>query len=374
MSGKNQKLKVNKNMLNKPLFIVNSKVAEGSDDDGIEVQLFNNEPKKVWLKIKDFKLISGHKFPSAVDQLIMYYFLMVSQRNDWQLHLTFSRYEILKECRMPTTLQYYERLEESLKRLVATRIHFNGSYTEIKGKKPSKLTMMFGYLDSYRIEEDKTIGRQRVKVRISEEYIRLIRDSMYTEILNFKHIRQLRKPVDLRMYEILTKSFYKRTEWQVDALKLADQIPMAVRYPSEAAKKFKDSVERINKVVHPVIYSVHLLKPKKGKIVIAFRCRVENMQDLLSQEESENKDRVKGRANVPDQRVLPFPLPLSMPIQPQYNLKEREMNIDPIAMLIVDQMRRGEVAELQEMKEHFPKEFQIAIRLSDDDDGNGKKE
>lgn len=371
-------IRQNKNFLQYPTYVPDDKIA--GCKERVATQIIDGKEVKVWIRVKNFKLISGYKLPAMVDQLFMYYYLMNSQRNNWSTELEFSRYEILRGCGLPTNNSYYERLGDSLERLTTSKISFDGTFTLIhKDKRPSKVKMMFGYLDSYQITKGKQIGRDRLQIRISKEYIEVIRKSGFTQNLDFEHLCRLRKPTHMRIYELLSKNFYQRSEWKIDAMKMAEQIPISVRYPREAVKKIRAAVIRINSVVFPIEYSLHLQEPARGKIILVFKCECKTPWAEAALEDSKESESVKGGAiGIPNQQPLPLPITFPACRPPRQKPKEDNVCVDQIALLILNMIRQGyddveDREELEKMKEKFPRSYQAAVQMNGGDDGNGKK-
>lgn len=221
------KIKQDLNFMENPLWFQDEKMAQRS------------EKGFVWQDKDGFLFRAGYKPPVKTDAIFLLYLLHLSQQTGWKEEIDLSRHQIIKGCGMTVDSKWYVRLEESLRRWAHVKIEFHGTFYD----KTEYISMMFGIIDSWEIER-KT---KKLRVRFSPNYLLKMRESAYFRYIDFNQIKSLRSPLATRLYEILVKMFQARNVWEIDALKLAQKIPMAERYASDVVIKVGPAVRRIAK-------------------------------------------------------------------------------------------------------------------------------
>jgi len=216
----------------------------------------------VWNHSKGFVLRTSFKPPVKTDVVFLFYLLLQSQSQDWKDEFFITRYQVLKGCGLTTDAQTYDRLEESLKRWEDVKIEFNNAF--YNGKEYS--TLHFGVIDSWGFEE-KT---KRLRIRFSPEYLSIVKNTAYYRYLNFNQVKALRSPLATRLYQLLVKTFKNRDTWEIDAVLLAEKIPMKKVYPAHIVLKIKPAVNRIYKYTDLKV-TVEERKKARGETVLIFR-------------------------------------------------------------------------------------------------------
>jgi hypothetical protein len=249
------------NFMEYPLWIQNNELANKAENGYI------------WKDIEGYIYRAGYKPPVKTDFIFLLYLLLKSQREGWTEKITLTKYEMLNACNIRENKWWYDRLEDSLKRWEFVRLEFNGTFYDGKSYK----TLHFGVIDSWGVEEET----QKLKVRLSLEWILRIKESNFFKYINFEQIKTLRSPLVIRLYEILIKSFQNRNKWEINAMKLAQKIPMNEKYPSDVIPKIKAAINRINK--HTTL-KVKLTdrRPKRGKAIFVFEKLIEEEVKQLS--------------------------------------------------------------------------------------------
>lgn len=222
------------NFLDKPLWMVNVR------NDGMGM---------VWEDINNYKYRTGYKMPDKVDMLILLYLLHKSQKQDYDNKLKVTRYEVLKACKISPNPEYYKRLEDSLRRWKNITLEFKGSFYS-KGK---HLTISFGIIDSYEINEKKKL----LKVDFNENWLLRIKESDFCKNINFEYYRRLKRSVSRRLYELLAKNFKGRVECHYKLTTLGARLTLSGRknkkgeetiYASDVLVAIKPAINEINKL------------------------------------------------------------------------------------------------------------------------------
>ena len=227
-----------------------------------ELEAKRSETGFVWRHEKGFVLKTSFKPPVKTDLVFLLFLLMESQNQEWKDEIKLSRYQILKECGISRNTQWYDRLEESMERWKQVEIQFNDAF--YRGEEYE--TLHFNIIDSWGIEK----GSRKLRVRFSPEYLSVVQNTAYYRLLNFNQVKALRSPLATRLYQLLVKTFKNRDLWEIDAILLAEKIPMKQRFPAQIALKIKPAVRRIYKHTDLKV-TLEERKKERGKIVFVFR-------------------------------------------------------------------------------------------------------
>ena len=220
-----------------------------------DVQIFCN-------RTEGYVYRTGYKPPTKSDFIFLLYLLMKSQQNEWSSEFTLSKYKTIKECGLSPSSFQYKRVEDSVKRWSMVKLEFQGTFYNGNNYQ----TLVFGVIDEYSILNDNP---SEMLIRFSPTWLYKIRESNYFKYINFEHVRLLRSPLVIRLYEILIKNFQTRDIWEIDALKLAIKIPMNEKYPSDIIPKIKASIKRINKHTKLNI-KLTVKRISRGKVIFIF--------------------------------------------------------------------------------------------------------
>ena len=159
------------------------------------------------------------------DDLLLGLLKLASDANFSDRRVQFSRYELLKVLDWPLNGQSYQRIEESLNRLVGVRIFAKNAFWDNQRK--SYLSMNFGIIDEFQIYENR---HQRAGAGQSElplTYV-MFSDKLYQSIqsnnikrldLNFYYA--LSGTITKRLYRFLDKRRWGKSRLVVEMLTLA---------------------------------------------------------------------------------------------------------------------------------------------------------
>lgn len=281
-------------------------------------------------EISKFTDIDGYTFeasggvPSKVDILFLYYMLLISQHKNWSYKLVFSRYEILNACGISISKQNYDRLEESLYKWKRITISFSGTfYTGVKYS-----TLEFGIINDWGFREDD----QRIEIHFNEKWLEKIKASEFYKFISFNHMKELRSPLALRLYEILVKTFYKRDVWEIDVLKLAAKIPMAEKYFADVVPKIEAATKRIREKTDLNI-ALKVIKQSRGQGKFIFT-------------KKENKVKIEAKESSCELLLPPPEPPPSVLKTPQLTQTQPSIPIE-ILHLIPEEWRDNALSEAE---------------------------
>jgi len=265
-----------------------------------------NENGYVWKDVKDddkgYVYRAGYKPTVKQDNMFLTFLLLKSQQNGWVDKLEISRFEILKACNITPSKGKYKRLEDSLKRWEHVKIEFKGTFYDAKAYE----TLHFGIIDSWGIDENN----KKLYIRFSPEWLLCIKNSNFFKMIEFNTLKTLKTPLVIRLYEILVKSFQGRSEWQINALKLAQKIPLNRKYASEIRIKVEPAIQRIN-VQTSLKVSMETVKKERGNLVFIFRkeSKLKNHNKPISESndvESNDVDFIELNQNKSNQNESKF--------------------------------------------------------------------
>ncbi len=238
-------------------------------DKPLWFQTMDTSENKIWRDVDGYIYRAGYKVPDKVDALFLMYLLLRSQQQGYVENIVVSRYEVIRNCNLTVNDAYYARLEDSLRRWTNVSVEFHGTFYDGIAYK----TIAFGIIDAYRIrEEDK-----RLEIRFSPEWLLTIEKSAFFKYINFDFYKALKRPVSRRLFEILCKSFYDRSVWEIDAVKLGQKLTLSTRkvtidgiekevlYPSTVLIAIKPAVNEINKnALNPDLLKEAKLSPQEA--------------------------------------------------------------------------------------------------------------
>ena len=246
---KNNKVKQNINCLKYPLWLQDEKVAEKAING------------MIWKDLEGYVYKTGYKPPVKTDAIFLLYLLMQSQQQNYAQEITLTRYQILKHCGINNNKQWYERLEDSLERWKKVSIEFIGNFYDGE----SYENISFGIIDSWSIHE-KT---KKLNIVFSSFFITMMRGKGFFKYINFNEFKKLRSPLATRLYEILLNSFEESNIWKINAMQLAEKIPMKEKYPAHIVPRIKAALNRINENID-IKFTLEVDQIEPGKTILCF--------------------------------------------------------------------------------------------------------
>ncbi|MEA1967878.1 MAG: replication initiator protein A [Thermodesulfobacteriota bacterium] len=232
------------------------------DINFLEYPLWMQSAKKATGQIVKWKDADGYIFeaaggvPSKVDILYLYYFMLESQKQNWNNNLILSRYQILKGCGVNPSKDKRARLKQCLEVWKRVTITFSGTFYTGQGYK----SLEFGIIDKWGVRDDDN----KLEIRLSPDWVEKIKTSDFFKYVSFNQMKALRSPLALRLYELLVKTFHQRTVWEIGVLRLAAKIPMTEKYVAHITPKVTAATKRIKEKTELNI-KVRMIKQGRGK-------------------------------------------------------------------------------------------------------------
>jgi len=260
---KKEMIKHNINFLEYPLWFQSKDVAEES------------KTGFTWEDREGYVFRSGYKIPTKTDAIFLLYFLLQSQKKDYQSGISISRYQVLKDCDLSIDSKWYDRLQESLDRWLRVDVAFKGKFYD--GKEYQHIA--FHIIDSWSIDKETKL----LKIDFSPNFLKMMMGKGFFKYINFKEFKALHSPLATRLYEILCKNFAGRVVWEIDAVKMAEKIPMKERFPADIVPKIQTAVSRINK--HTTSnFHLDVRRPERGTAILSFHKLPDNPNPVITKE------------------------------------------------------------------------------------------
>jgi len=216
----------------------------------------------VWKDRDGFIYRAGYKPPVRIDGLYLCYFLRESQRNNWAQHIVVSQRGAMRACGVSPGKANALRLHDDLERWINITLSFQGTF--YSGVEYQKL--QFNVMNDWYLQKP----RHHLDLHLNDFFIEKIKHSNFSKLLDLNILRKLKRPLALRLYEILLKNFMYRDEWSIDAHKLARKIPIAEIYLSQILKKLKIALEQINRYTDMTV-AMTVEHYSRGRAMLTFR-------------------------------------------------------------------------------------------------------
>ena len=196
-----------------------------------------------------YEISSLKGLPNHFDRLVLYFLLskLYSETQFQSLEIRTTRYEIARHLIEDQKIggeSTFQRIMQSLKKLQATNISFEGIFYE--GDKYT--TRFFGIIDDV-VHNKET---REVYIRFNQQYIQQLCNTNYSKINDFNEYKKLKRPIAARLYEILSKTFKDRPLWSIGIAALAEKLTLDKRpntknyYPCDILSNLKPAIEEIN--------------------------------------------------------------------------------------------------------------------------------
>lgn len=237
-----------KNLLKDPLWFVNANQFEDNDSS-----------LAVWCNRAGYKFMTSKEPPNRSDYLVLLGVLYLSQCNGWSIKIETTRHKLIKLSGLGVNSASYKRIERALERYTASYIKNENWFIPGEGYS----TQMWNIISSVELRKRKVI------VYLTPAFLDKIKTSNFFERLDLGVMKDLKSPIALRLYELLSSMFYRRSEWSICAMKLASKLSINEQYPSKVVYRLKSFLSTIRKKTGLKVY-MSQDKAKRGKIILHF--------------------------------------------------------------------------------------------------------
>jgi hypothetical protein len=254
----NELVKQDINFMEYPLYVLSQKTEK--------------EDLKICIDNKKYELNVGYKTPNSTDMLFLYYFIKLSQEENYKRKLILKKSQIVKDVAPSDASYYYKRLEETLKIWRNTGLTFQGTFYDGENYQ----TLVFGVLDHGELKEDG-----RVLVTFNETFLKILKETNFYRYINFNELKKLRKPISRRLYELFKKSKFP---FKIEITKLAQKLTLDRKYPSSIIIKIEPAIKEINKNTDLNIQFIYK-KNEFGKTICVFEQLIGELNKVENPEE-----------------------------------------------------------------------------------------
>jgi hypothetical protein len=207
---------------------------------------------------------AADRLPGRLDKIILYYLLseLFSGSNPEKGVVETSRYAVAKGITdNPVNNQIYYQIMRALKRWHGIQIIFAGSFYEGKDEKSTRY---------FHVIEDVIQEKKSLKVFFNKQFIEQTTNSNYFKNIDFNEYKRLKRPISVRLYEILSKAFAERNAWRIDALKLGEKLTIGEQYPSQIIRRVQPAIKEINKNTE-LSLAMDCYQNEKDQTIICFK-------------------------------------------------------------------------------------------------------
>ena len=239
----NKLIKQDINFMEYPLYVLNGKSLK--------------EDIEICIDDKKYELNVGYKTPNSTDMLFLYYFIKLSQEENYKRKLVLKKSQVVKDVAPNDASYYYKRLKETLKIWRNTGLTFQGTFYDGENYQ----TLVFGVLDHGELKENGT-----VLVTFNETFLKILEETNFYRYIDFNELKRLKKPISRRLYELFKKSKFP---FKIEIIKLAQKLTLDRKYPSDIIIKLNPAIKEINKNTDLNILFSHK-KNESGKTICVF--------------------------------------------------------------------------------------------------------
>lgn len=160
-----------------------------------------------------------------------------------------SRYNLLKIMGEPTTKNYYTKLERDLKCLVGITIDAKNAFWD--KETGAYVNETFHLFERCRLYDQTPKDTKTTQQKLPLAYIKAS-DTFYNAVkrgniltIDSKFFRKLRAPTEQRLALYLTKMLKRQSIHKRDIFKLAEQLPIYGKYPSDIKKTLDKALKSL---------------------------------------------------------------------------------------------------------------------------------
>lgn len=192
-----------------------------------------------------YELKSAEGLPVRFDKIVLYYLLHVlSKETDLNsVEITTTRYAIAKNVFSQTknfSKAKYDRIMLALKRWKAIMIKFEGIFFEGE----NNTIKYFAVIDCVSLDKETN----KLTISFNASYIKQLKETKFYKFIDFLEYKKLTRPVSIRLYEILTKSFMLQSVWFIYVDNLGELLTLGKRaFPSQILVALRPAITEINK-------------------------------------------------------------------------------------------------------------------------------
>ena len=212
--------------------------------------------------------------PDSFDALILYYFLFISQNKNSR-SITFNKFEICKNLKLPKNSKNYNRIEKSLDIWGGVYIKFEGCFYVGDQKYTSMGFHIFKHKTKEKTGNKHNVIEKIIELEFDRDFSNAICDSKFFKNIDLNLWIALKRPLARRLYEYLLKQFINKGKFSISSEKLFPKIGLNIeRYPSDTKKQMNSisvSVRKINEFDTKLDYQFDFYINEEKEFICVFR-------------------------------------------------------------------------------------------------------
>ena len=200
--------------------------------------------------------------------------------------IPFTRYQILRILGKDISKREYDRIQQSLDRLVGTTITSKNAFWDNRTR--SYVSKAFHIFESYELYREQPGRKSARSPELPMSYVVLSSflfesvKSGYVKNLDIEFYLSLRTPLAKRLFRFLDKKAYNNRTFEIGVMRLAEKLPVHDAFPSQVKRRLEEPhKELIEKVF---LAEVNYARRRDGeeKVIYTFKRPRMNAEETLT--------------------------------------------------------------------------------------------
>ena len=227
-------IKLDMNFLEYPLWILDPKASNRI------LQIVKGEGRYILFQSKNTE-----RLPNRTDALVLYYLLGQLNKTGFSNNkVSISRGKLSSEALGTRSKKNYERLKICLNRWEGVYVQFEKTFYDNKTK--SLENRGFSITKNWKYNAIT----KKLHIRFADDFVKVLKNSTFYSLFDFKEYRRLSLPVSSRLFEILLKNFVNRPRWDIGIKKLGAKLTLTRKYQSQILGAVKKALKEVYQKTH----------------------------------------------------------------------------------------------------------------------------
>ena len=213
--------------------------------------------------------------PLAIDEDIYIALMKILKDSGFRDRtIPFTRYQVLRILGKDISKREYDRIQQSLDRLVGTTITSKNAFWDNRTR--SYVSTAFHIFDSYELHREQPGRKSARSPELPMSYVVLssfLFESIkagYVKNLDIEFYLSLETPLAKRLFRFLDKKAYNNRAFEIGVMRLAEKLPVHDAYPSQVKRRLDEAHREL--VAKGFLSEVHYDRRRDGedKVVYTF--------------------------------------------------------------------------------------------------------
>ncbi|HEX2999983.1 MAG TPA: replication initiator protein A, partial [Armatimonadota bacterium] len=263
------------NLAEYPFALLTRRVSDSQKTIEVEQQVRSNGTGDI---VTQSWVVTGsdrYGLPLAVDEDVYIALMKILKDSGFRDRtIPFTRYQILKILGKDISKREYDRIQQSLDRLVGTTITSKNAFWDNRTK--SYVSKAFHIFDSYELYREQPGRKSARSPELPMSYVVLssfLFESVkagYVKNLDIEYYLNLSTPLAKRLFRFLDKKGYSNRTFEIGVMRLAEKLPIHDAYPSQVKRRLDEAHQEL--LDRGFLADVHYDRKRDGdeKIVYTF--------------------------------------------------------------------------------------------------------